>query len=240
MNLKNFRFEDRRRRHRARDLGHARPSMNVIDVECDDELEAIVDKVAADAAIKGCVITSGKDAFSGGADLTMLEAPRPTYRQGCSRAKGEEKAMKAFFERAARCRSSIASSRPAASRSSRRSTALPRRRVRTGARLPLSRRSDNPTRPRRPAGGQGRPVPRRRRHAARGALMQTGDALQMLFKGDQIKAEGARHEPVARGRAAGQADRSAKAWIKAAARASRRGTRRASSCPPTRCIRRPA
>jgi 3-hydroxyacyl-CoA dehydrogenase/enoyl-CoA hydratase/3-hydroxybutyryl-CoA epimerase len=39
-----------------------------------DELAAIVEQVAADAAIKGVVITSGKDSFCAGADLTMLES----------------------------------------------------------------------------------------------------------------------------------------------------------------------
>jgi 3-hydroxyacyl-CoA dehydrogenase / enoyl-CoA hydratase / 3-hydroxybutyryl-CoA epimerase len=49
-------------------------SMNVIDPAVKDELAAIVEQVAADAAIKGVVITSGKDSFCAGADLTMLES----------------------------------------------------------------------------------------------------------------------------------------------------------------------
>ncbi len=49
-------------------------SMNVIDPAVNDELAAIVEQVAADAAIKGVVITSGKDTFCAGADLTMLES----------------------------------------------------------------------------------------------------------------------------------------------------------------------
>jgi 3-hydroxyacyl-CoA dehydrogenase/enoyl-CoA hydratase/3-hydroxybutyryl-CoA epimerase len=49
-------------------------SMNVIDQGVIEELSEIVDKVANDAAIKGAVVTSGKDTFSGGADLTMLQA----------------------------------------------------------------------------------------------------------------------------------------------------------------------
>src|SRR6202451_2457118 len=48
-------------------------SMNVLDTAVLDELSAIVEQVAADAAIKGVVITSGKDSFCAGADLTMLE-----------------------------------------------------------------------------------------------------------------------------------------------------------------------
>ena len=56
-------------------------SMNVITMEVIEELGALVDKVAGDAAIKGAVITSGKDAFCGGADLTMLERMGSIYAQ---------------------------------------------------------------------------------------------------------------------------------------------------------------
>ena len=66
-------------------------SMNVIDFSVVDELDAIVDKVAADAAIKGAVVTSGKDTFGGGADLTMLEKQRSDY-EATLKAKGEEAA----------------------------------------------------------------------------------------------------------------------------------------------------
>ncbi|TAK48509.1 MAG: 3-hydroxyacyl-CoA dehydrogenase [Xanthobacteraceae bacterium] len=48
-------------------------SMNVFDARTIEELSAIVERTTADAAVKGVVITSAKDAFSGGADLTMLE-----------------------------------------------------------------------------------------------------------------------------------------------------------------------
>src|ERR1700675_3955165 len=48
-------------------------SMNVITMDVIEELGAVVEKIAADAAIKGAVITSGKSTFSGGADLTMLD-----------------------------------------------------------------------------------------------------------------------------------------------------------------------
>jgi 3-hydroxyacyl-CoA dehydrogenase/enoyl-CoA hydratase/3-hydroxybutyryl-CoA epimerase len=47
-------------------------SMNVITEQVMDELEHTLERVASDATIKGCVIISGKDAFSGGADLGML------------------------------------------------------------------------------------------------------------------------------------------------------------------------
>ena len=48
-------------------------SMNVFTEEVMDELEAIIDRVAGDEVIKGAIITSGKETFSGGADLTMLQ-----------------------------------------------------------------------------------------------------------------------------------------------------------------------
>ena len=49
-------------------------SMNVFTVAVMDELERIIDQVVADGAIKGVVITSGKSTFSGGADLSMIQA----------------------------------------------------------------------------------------------------------------------------------------------------------------------
>src|SRR5687767_11157836 len=76
-------------------------SMNVIDYAVMDELEAAVGKVASDAAIKGAVITSGKDTFGGGADLTMLEKQRDDYA-ATLKAKGEEAANLLVFERSAR------------------------------------------------------------------------------------------------------------------------------------------
>ena len=53
--------------------------MNVLTPQVIDELEAAIEKVAGDAAIKGCVITSGKESFSGGAGLTMLQGLRDLY-----------------------------------------------------------------------------------------------------------------------------------------------------------------
>jgi 3-hydroxyacyl-CoA dehydrogenase/enoyl-CoA hydratase/3-hydroxybutyryl-CoA epimerase len=73
-------------------------SMNVIDMNVVAELEQHVDKVASDAAIKGAVITSGKDTFGGGADLTMLEQQRHDYEM-LLKQKGEEAAVTMVFER---------------------------------------------------------------------------------------------------------------------------------------------
>ena len=72
-------------------------SMNVIDAKVMEELAAVVEQVAGDAAIKGAVLTSGKEAFCGGADLTMLETLSRTFAE-LSAAQGEEAANKRVFE----------------------------------------------------------------------------------------------------------------------------------------------
>lgn len=76
-------------------------SMNVLDETTGAELAAIVDATTKDAAIKGVVITSGKDTFSGGADLTMLEGMNRTYVE-MLKAKGEEAANKYVFDEVAK------------------------------------------------------------------------------------------------------------------------------------------
>jgi 3-hydroxyacyl-CoA dehydrogenase / enoyl-CoA hydratase / 3-hydroxybutyryl-CoA epimerase len=72
-------------------------SMNVIDMDVIEELGTIVDRVTNDAAIKGAVVISGKDTFSGGADLTMLEAINQTFAD-MVRQQGEEAATAKAFE----------------------------------------------------------------------------------------------------------------------------------------------
>jgi 3-hydroxyacyl-CoA dehydrogenase/enoyl-CoA hydratase/3-hydroxybutyryl-CoA epimerase len=72
-------------------------SMNVITMEVIGELTTIVEKVATDAVIKGAVITSGKDAFCGGADLQMLERMSVIYA-GMVKNEGEEAAAKFVFD----------------------------------------------------------------------------------------------------------------------------------------------
>jgi 3-hydroxyacyl-CoA dehydrogenase/enoyl-CoA hydratase/3-hydroxybutyryl-CoA epimerase len=47
-------------------------TMNVFSFEGQAELDAAVDKALADDAVKGIVITSGKDTFAGGMDLNVL------------------------------------------------------------------------------------------------------------------------------------------------------------------------
>jgi 3-hydroxyacyl-CoA dehydrogenase/enoyl-CoA hydratase/3-hydroxybutyryl-CoA epimerase len=167
-------------------------SMNVITEQVMDELEHTLERVVSDAAIKGCVIISGKDAFSGGADLGMLEASSRRYAEMAA-SQGEEIAMQAFFD------------------GTRRLTLLYRRIETSGKpwvaaidgtclggafELALACHyrivSDNTkTRVGLPeikvglfpgAGGTQR--------VAR--LMPTGDALQMLFKGEQLRAQAAK------------------------------------------------
>ena len=72
-------------------------SMNVIDAKVVDELSAIIDKVATDAAIKAAVVTSTKDSFSAGADLTMLESLGQVFAD-VARREGEEAATARLFE----------------------------------------------------------------------------------------------------------------------------------------------
>jgi 3-hydroxyacyl-CoA dehydrogenase/enoyl-CoA hydratase/3-hydroxybutyryl-CoA epimerase len=76
-------------------------SMNVIDAKVMDELSAIIDQTSADEAVKGVVITSGKDAFCAGADLTMLENLSRAFGE-LAASQGEEAAMTRFFEESRR------------------------------------------------------------------------------------------------------------------------------------------
>ncbi|MGB6537178.1 MAG: FAD-dependent oxidoreductase [Xanthobacteraceae bacterium] len=72
-------------------------SMNLIDAPATEELAAIVEQVAGDAAIKGAVITSGKETFCAGADLTLLGTMRDTFATMAA-AQGEEAASARLFE----------------------------------------------------------------------------------------------------------------------------------------------
>ena len=78
-------------------------------------------KVTTDAAIKGAVITSGKDTFCGGADLSMLERKSRLRRveEIAGRGGGEAR----LFEDSRKLSLISGGSRPAASRGWRRSPA---------------------------------------------------------------------------------------------------------------------
>jgi 3-hydroxyacyl-CoA dehydrogenase / enoyl-CoA hydratase / 3-hydroxybutyryl-CoA epimerase len=76
-------------------------SMNVLDETSINELEAIVKQTSADSAVKGVVITSGKEALSAGADLSMLEGMSRSYAE-VLKARGEEAANQSLFEQSRR------------------------------------------------------------------------------------------------------------------------------------------
>src|SRR5580698_10269584 len=72
-------------------------TMNLLDAAVKDELSAIVEQVAADPAIKGVVITSGKESFSAGADLASLEAMSRSYTEVLA-SRGETAANQYVFD----------------------------------------------------------------------------------------------------------------------------------------------
>ncbi len=76
-------------------------SMNVITNAVMDDLEKLIDHVSGEAGIKGCVVTSGKDSFSAGADLTMLQASAGEYAK-LIKTKGEDTANQFLLDTSAR------------------------------------------------------------------------------------------------------------------------------------------
>ncbi|MGY3695167.1 3-hydroxyacyl-CoA dehydrogenase/enoyl-CoA hydratase/3-hydroxybutyryl-CoA epimerase [Bradyrhizobium sp. USDA 3240] len=72
-------------------------SMNVFDEVSTQEIGEIIKQTTSDAAIKGVVITSAKEAFCAGADLSMLEGMNRSYAQ-LFKEKGEEAANQMLFE----------------------------------------------------------------------------------------------------------------------------------------------
>jgi 3-hydroxyacyl-CoA dehydrogenase/enoyl-CoA hydratase/3-hydroxybutyryl-CoA epimerase len=162
-------------------------SMNVITVGVMNELDKVIDHVASTEAIKGCVITSAKDNFTGGADLTMLQASGVEYAN-LMKAKGADAANQFLFDSSSRLsriyRKLETCGKPFAA-------AVHGICLGGGFELALSCQfrvvsDSDKTRVGLPevkvglfpgAGGTQR--------VAR--LMNTGDALQMLFKGEQIR-----------------------------------------------------
>jgi 3-hydroxyacyl-CoA dehydrogenase / enoyl-CoA hydratase / 3-hydroxybutyryl-CoA epimerase len=191
-------------------------TMNIITPQVMEEIAALVEHVAGDATIKGCVIASGKDAFSGGADLTMLQGLGAEYAR-LRKSAGEAEAMRVFFEESRRlsllyrrletCGKPFAAALHGVCLGGAFELALAcHYRVaadedKTRVGLPEVKVGLFPG-----AGGTQR--------VAR--LMQTGDALQMLFKGEQLRALMARNMGLIHA-VAPRADlvANAKAWIKA-------------------------
>src|SRR5690606_5416488 len=56
-------------------------AMNLIGIATIQELADLVEKTTADENIKGIVITSGKDTFCAGADLTLLNTMRASFAE---------------------------------------------------------------------------------------------------------------------------------------------------------------
>ncbi len=216
MNLTNFRFETDADGIAVATWDMPGRSMNVITPEVMEELDRIVDKVVSDEAIKGCVVTSGKESFSGGADLTMLQGLRDLYVK-LAKEKGEAVALQNFFDESRKLsllyRKLETCGKPFAA-------AI--HGVCLGGAFELSLAcqyrvvsDDAATRVGLPEikvglfpGGGGT------QRVAR--LMQTGDALQMMFKGEQVKPLPARnsglvHAVVPRA----ELIQNAKDWLKA-------------------------
>jgi 3-hydroxyacyl-CoA dehydrogenase / enoyl-CoA hydratase / 3-hydroxybutyryl-CoA epimerase len=187
MELTNFRFETDSDGIALATWDMPGRSMNVFTPEVIAELSTIVEKVAEDEAIKGCVIASGKDNFSGGADLTMLQGLRDLHTK-LAAEQGDEAAMQVFFDESRKlsllfrrletCGKPFAAAIHGVCLGGAFELALAcHYRVacdheKTKVGLPEIKVGLFPG-----AGGTQR--------VAR--LMQTGDALQMLFKGQQIK-----------------------------------------------------
>ncbi len=72
-------------------------SMNVITLDGIAELAGIVERLVGDAQVKGVVITSAKESFCAGVDLTLLETLSRTYAE-LTRSAGEEAATARLFE----------------------------------------------------------------------------------------------------------------------------------------------
>jgi 3-hydroxyacyl-CoA dehydrogenase/enoyl-CoA hydratase/3-hydroxybutyryl-CoA epimerase len=137
MNLKNFKFDVDQDGIALITWDMAGRSMNVFTMDVMDELSQIVEKVAADKDIKGAVVTSGKDTFSGGADLTMLEGLANVIKDI---DKAKDKKAAAVLRRVAQDEldlSAARNERQAVGRGDQRDSG--RRCIRTCARLPPSR-----------------------------------------------------------------------------------------------------
>ncbi len=97
MNLTNFRFETDADGIALVTWDMPGRSMNVLTPEVIAEMTSIVDAITNDAAIKGAVFTSGKDGFSGGADLTMLKTAGEEFARR-AKTDGKQAAMRAFVD----------------------------------------------------------------------------------------------------------------------------------------------
>ena len=216
MNLTNFRFETDADGVALVTWDMPGRSMNVLNPEVIAEMGRIVDRIASDAAINGAVITSGKDSFAGGADLTMLKTSGDEFARR-AKAEGKDAAMRAFvdqikqlsltYRRLETCGKPVATAINGVCMGGGFELALACHyrvvadsdKARVG--LPEIKVGLFPG-----AGGTQR--------IAR--LLPTPDALQMLFKGDQIRPSAAKKMGLVHEVAPGdQIVALAKAWVKA-------------------------
>ncbi len=214
MKLTNFRFETDADGIALVTWDMPGRSLNVINAEVVSELGQIVDRIAGDAAIKGAVVSFGKGV--GGADLTMLKTAGDEFARR-AKAEGREAAMRTFvdsmkqlnlvFRRLETCGKPVAAAIGATCMGGGFELALACHhrvvadsdKVRVG--LPEIKVGLFP------GGGGTQRVAR---------LMPTPDALQMLFKGDQLRPAAARKMGLVHEIApADQVVALAKAWVKA-------------------------
>ena len=182
MNLTNFRFETDADGVALVTWDMPGRSMNVLTPEVIEELERHRRQGRRRRRDQGRRLHLGQGGFSGGADLTMLQGWRTEYAR-VAKAEGEEAAMRVFFDRSRQLsliyRKLETCGKPFAAAIN---GVCMGGALRAGARLPLSHRRRYRQGARRPAGDQGRPVPRRRRHAARRAAdadaRRAADAVQ--------------------------------------------------------------
>ncbi len=76
-------------------------TMNVITVSVMDEIEKLTAEIASSPAIKGVIITSGKEAFSGGADITLLQTLMEGFH-ALAATKGRQAAVEMLFDQGGR------------------------------------------------------------------------------------------------------------------------------------------
>jgi 3-hydroxyacyl-CoA dehydrogenase/enoyl-CoA hydratase/3-hydroxybutyryl-CoA epimerase len=73
-------------------------TMNVFDLGVMDELGAIIDEIGANDAITGMIVASGKETFSGGADLAMLDRMLGAFHMACAAGQREEATRRLYAE----------------------------------------------------------------------------------------------------------------------------------------------
>jgi 3-hydroxyacyl-CoA dehydrogenase/enoyl-CoA hydratase/3-hydroxybutyryl-CoA epimerase len=101
MDLKNFRFDIDGDGIAVATWDMPGRSMNVIDVSVMDDIDALMQEIRSNAAITCAILTSGKEAFSGGADLAMLEALHGSFDTHIA-ALGRDAAVERLYVEAGR------------------------------------------------------------------------------------------------------------------------------------------